>query len=135
MKAIVKTKPGRGIEVQDRPLPQPGENDVLIRVEAAGVTSCIGQALSMVKRGGKVVVAGIHPGPAQINPVDLVMSNKTLQGVLGYELQHWHRALDLMSSGRVEAEALITHRLPLAKAEEGFELAAKKEAIKVVFTP
>lgn len=103
--------------------------------EAAGVPSCIGQALSMVRRGGKVVVAGIHPGPAQINPVDLVMSNKTLQGVLGYELPHWHRALDLMSSGRVEPEALITHRLPLDQAEEGFELAARKEAIKVVFTP
>jgi len=103
--------------------------------EAAGVPACIGQALAMTKRGGRVVVAGIHPGPAQIDPVDLVMNNKTLKGILGYELPHWHRALALMASGRVDAEALVTHRLPLEQAVQGFELAASKEAIKVVFTP
>ncbi len=39
MKAIVITKPGppEVLVLQDRPMPQPGENEILIRVKAAGV--------------------------------------------------------------------------------------------------
>jgi threonine dehydrogenase-like Zn-dependent dehydrogenase len=40
-----------------------------------------------------------------------------------------------MSEGKVDTEVLITHVLPFERALEGFELASKKEAVKVVFGP
>ena len=45
------------------------------------------------------------------------------------------RAIALMASGRVDVGPVITHRLPLGRAEEGFELALKKEAGKILFSP
>ena len=37
MKALVKTGPGEGLELQDRPIPQIGPSDVLIRVRKTGI--------------------------------------------------------------------------------------------------
>ena len=43
------------------------------------------------------------------------------------------RALDLIASGRLPVERLVTHRLPLARTAEAFALAeAGGEALKVV---
>ena len=44
-------------------------------------------------------------------------------------------ALALLASGAIDAEALISHRLPLAEVEEAFRLARSGEAVKVVVEP
>jgi 2-desacetyl-2-hydroxyethyl bacteriochlorophyllide A dehydrogenase len=103
--------------------------------EATGNPKSIPQALDMVKPGGKVYLIGIHSGPAEFDPTPMVRGRKALIGVYGYTPQTWRRAIALLSSGQVDAESMITHRLPLDRAEEGFELAVKKEAIKVIFRP
>jgi threonine dehydrogenase-like Zn-dependent dehydrogenase len=43
--------------------------------------------------------------------------------------------LNLLAEGIAAPEAMITHRLPLEEAEKGSELAAKKEAAKVLLIP
>jgi len=65
----------------------------------------------------------------------MVRGRKALIGVYGYEPQTWQRGLALLASGRIDLEPMITHRLPLDRAEEGFDLARTKEAVKVVFRP
>lgn len=37
MRALAKTRPGPGVELVDRPAPQPGPGEVLLRVEAASI--------------------------------------------------------------------------------------------------
>lgn len=56
-------------------------------------------------------------------------------GAYTYDAQTWTRVLGLLSSGLLDVEAMITHKLPLDEAEQGFQLAINKEAAKVVFTP
>jgi 2-desacetyl-2-hydroxyethyl bacteriochlorophyllide A dehydrogenase len=103
--------------------------------EASGNPRSVPQALDMVKPGGKVILIGIHSGLARFNPTELVRGKKSIIGAYGYEPETWHRALALLSSRRVKAEEMITHRVPLAEARKGFELAAKREAAKVLFIP
>jgi threonine dehydrogenase-like Zn-dependent dehydrogenase len=64
-----------------------------------------------------------------------VRGKKSIIGAYGYEPETWQRALALLSSRRVAAEAMITHRVPLTEAQKGFELAVKREAAKVLFIP
>jgi L-iditol 2-dehydrogenase len=45
------------------------------------------------------------------------------------------RAFWLLAAGKVDVEALITHRLPLARLAEGVELMRRREALKVYVTP
>ncbi len=103
--------------------------------EASGDPRSVAQGLNMVKPGGKVVLIGIHSGPAQFNPTELVRAKKSLIGAYAYDRETWQRALALLSSGRVNVEPMITHRLPLAEARKGFELAATRQAAKVLLIP
>jgi len=43
------------------------------------------------------------------------------------------KALELLSSGKIKAKELITHRFPLSQTAEAFKIAAhSKECLKVV---
>ena len=103
--------------------------------EASGNPKSVSEGLNMVRPGGKVILIGIHSGPAQFNPTELVRGKKSMIGAYGYEPETWQRALALLSSQRVKVEEMITHRVPLAEAQRGFELASKREAAKVLFIP
>ena len=103
--------------------------------EATGNTVTLPQALRMVRFGGKVVLLGMYADLAHFNPVDVVKGSKSIIGAIAYEPQTWKRALALVAKRVVMPEAIISHRLPLREAEKGFELAATKEATKVLFIP
>ncbi|MCZ7661786.1 MAG: alcohol dehydrogenase catalytic domain-containing protein [Thermoleophilia bacterium] len=103
--------------------------------EATGDPRAVPQALAMVRARGKVLMMGIHEGLVQFDPNDVVRRMKSIVGAYAYQPDTWYRSLALLSSGRVATDQMITHRLPLVEAEEGFRAALAKEAIKVVFTP
>ncbi|MCP4749482.1 MAG: alcohol dehydrogenase catalytic domain-containing protein [Proteobacteria bacterium] len=101
--------------------------------EATGIPATISQGLQMVRRGGKVMVIGIHADDAHFSPIDLVRSSKSLIGVYGYDRNTFQRCLSLMSSGKIDIDPIITHRLPFSRGIAGFEKAVDKTAAKVVF--
>lgn len=103
--------------------------------EATGVPATIQQGLDMVKKNGKVIAIGIHPGPASINMLDLVRSSKHLIGSYGGPLSVWTRELALLAQGLINPEPLVSHKLPLDKAESGFERCINKTGIKILLTP
>lgn len=103
--------------------------------EATGNPKSVPQALDMVRPGGKVILVGIHSGPATFDPTPMVRGAKSIVGAYAYTVQTWRRALALFSNKTVDPEAVITHRMPLEDADKGFQLALKKEAVKVLFIP
>jgi len=103
--------------------------------EATGNPATLPQALSMVGFRGQVVLLGMYSSPAQFNPVEVVTGSKSIIGALAYESQTWKRSVALLAKSIVAPEAMISHRLPLQEAEKGFKMAARKEAVKVVFIP
>ena len=103
--------------------------------EASGNPQSISQGVNMVRPGGKVILIGIHSGPAQFDAIELVRGKKSIIGAYGYEPETWQRALALLSSRRIQVEEMITHQVPLAEAQEGFELAASRRAAKVLLIP
>ncbi len=103
--------------------------------EATGNRKAIPQALEMIRPGGQVVLLGIHSQKVEFDPTPMVRSRKSIISAYGYTEQQWHRGLSLLSSRRIDVEPIITHRLPLARAEEGFQLASSQEAVKVIFVP
>jgi threonine dehydrogenase-like Zn-dependent dehydrogenase len=104
-------------------------------VEAVGSIAAFKTSMRLARDGGRVVVLGVYGaervdlsmGMAWIRGLDIVFS-----GMANIHA-HWDEALAATMQGQVEPTGIITHRLPLERAEEGYELFASREATKVVF--
>jgi L-iditol 2-dehydrogenase len=91
--------------------------------------------LSICRRGGKLCVfAPTRPGEyLQVSLKELFLSE--VQIISSYSTSHLETraALDLLASGKLDGEKLITHRFRLEDAAKAFETALEsKESLKVV---
>ena len=93
--------------------------------EVIGLPTTIEQAVECIRPGGKAVVVGMTPLGAKVS-VDaypLVFQQKTLMGT-SYGNAHPPRDIpriaDLYRAGRLQLDALVSRRYPLAQVNEGF---------------
>ncbi len=96
------------------------------------------QALAAVDRGGTVLLYALHSPEVnfQFNPRAFMLNGTTLVSSYAAAPRDLELALELLRSRRVEVEELITHRLPLEKTQEGFQLVAQAgESLKVIIDP
>jgi threonine dehydrogenase-like Zn-dependent dehydrogenase len=82
-----------------------------------------------------LVVAGIHPGPVTLALTDFVRSCHQLRATHGCARATWDRVLTLLGRDPECFRPMITHRLPLQRGLEGFELARQRAASKVMLRP
>ena len=97
--------------------------------------SAMQQGIELVGPGGTVLLFAPPPPEAllPVTPNTLFfqeISLRTSYSAGPYETRH---ALDLLRSGRIRPESVITHRFPLKDAARAFQLVAKPgDALKVV---
>jgi L-iditol 2-dehydrogenase len=111
-----------------------------IVVDATGVATALPECLRMVRYGGTVVEAGafVDMGPSAINPsADLCARNVSLLGIGGERSDFYLPTMRMMAlnAARLPLEQIVSHRMPLERAEEALELAQGNESMKVVFAP
>jgi len=96
------------------------------------------QALQSVDRAGTIMCfATTKPGEDLSVPLNDFWRN-SVKMLPSYANAPYDAevAIELMRSGRVAVEPLITHKLPLAEAQRGFELVANaQQSIKVIIEP
>jgi L-iditol 2-dehydrogenase len=100
--------------------------------------SAIRQAFSSVDRGGAILLfAPVAPGTSVPVPLhDLWSDEITLVHSYAGPPSDMLAALDLISSRRVDVASMITHRLPLERAQDGFALMTRaEESLKVILNP
>ncbi|MFE2068688.1 alcohol dehydrogenase catalytic domain-containing protein [Streptomyces sp. NPDC059467] len=105
-------------------------------IDATGVASLAARAVATVRRGGRVVLAGVGHGTVEIDMGQLVFYERSVLGTLGYNFDI-PRVIDLMSTGRLDASALLTGRHSLDEGAGVFaDLAGDRAAhLKVLLTP
>jgi len=124
-------RPGKLMELNGGRLP-----DAVIVCTAA--RTAISQAFSSVGRGGTILFfAPTEPGVEVAMPLHDIWKDEvsivTSYGGSPHDLQV---AIELIRSRAANVTQLITHRLPLEKAAEGFGLVADaKDSIKVILYP
>lgn len=103
-----------------------------------GATSAFNQALQSVDRGGTILFfAPTEPGVNLSVPVnDFWRNGITLMPSYGGAPEDIAVAIELIRAHRVPVEDMITHRLPLSEAVQGFGLVAgAADSIKVILHP
>jgi alcohol dehydrogenase len=91
-----------------------------------------------VRRGGTVSVMGVYGGNFDNFPVGQIF-DKGLHVVWGQALvqKYIDHLLELIQTGKIVTDDIITHRFPLEKVSDGYEIFNKREddCVKVVLTP
>ncbi len=107
-------------------------------VISAGALPALLQGLKSVDRGGVVLFFAV-PKPGETIPIDFNpywrndISFKTCYGAAPRDNS---QAVELLKSGKIKVDDMITHRLTLDKISEGFNLASEnKECLKVIIKP
>ncbi len=108
-----------------------------VAVEAVGAVPALKTSLRLVRDGGRVVVVGVYGkerydlpmGVAWVRGLDLVFSG------MANVHAHWRAAVDAVARHELDPAAMITHRLRLDDAPEGYELFRSRRAVKVLMTP
>ncbi|AUX39353.1 alcohol dehydrogenase [Sorangium cellulosum] len=103
-----------------------------------GSISALKLAFSAVRRGGVVSVVGVYGVPYDNFPFGQFF-DKGLKLRAGQAPAHSYvdELLKLIQEGRLRADDVITHRLPLSRAPHGYEVFNKKleDCVKVVLQP
>ena len=92
-------------------------------------------SLKMVRKGGRVLLFGLNEGfSAPIRQFEITHNSITVMGSF-IERFNYSSAIELVQSGVLDLEELITHRLPLKEIHKGVDLMRKGEGIKIVLFP
>jgi L-iditol 2-dehydrogenase len=107
-------------------------------ITCTGAPAAIAQGLNAVDRGGKVLFFAPTDPSAKIDlPFNALWREEvTMTSSYGGAPQDIRAAIELLRLGKLAVDDLITHRLPLEKAGEGFRLVASaQDSIKVILRP
>jgi len=106
-------------------------------IELAGVPTTIRQAFQALKKTGRVGLVGLPEKPVEIETTSMIIYKEaTVVGSTGRSMfGTWERMVSLVANKRVNLTGVITDRLSLDEAEEGFQRVMKGESGKVLFTP
>ncbi len=101
-------------------------------VETTASSSGINDALNAVRKGGSLVLVGGYHKPLEVDLRRIVGKeiNVTGSSCYGYSgiKKDFQWSMELISSGKIPASTLITHRFPLDDVEKAFEIAADKKS-------
>jgi L-iditol 2-dehydrogenase len=103
-----------------------------VAFEVAGENAAVETAVYAAKPGGQVVLVGI-PADDHTGFSAATARRKGLTLRLCRRMKHTYpRALALVERGLVDVRSLVTHRYPLAQAQQAFESAERRDGIKVI---
>jgi threonine dehydrogenase-like Zn-dependent dehydrogenase len=107
-----------------------------VAVDSAGTKDSVGQAIGMVRKGGRVAFTGIPKEPATIEFQKIVLEEIDLYGVRANR-NTMEEVIPLIADGRIPAAKLITHHFKLADFGEALRTFNERVdgALKVIVEP
>ncbi|WGF86301.1 zinc-dependent alcohol dehydrogenase [Marinivivus vitaminiproducens] len=127
------------VDIADEPLEEAvrrvagGPVDCVI--EATGKVQSIDDALRILRAGGIAVAAGIHDRKLTVDLTRLIREKQQIRGAHDSTREAWRAVLAILAEQGGSLGRMVTHRLPLAEGLAGFELARRREAVKVLLEP
>ena len=103
-------------------------------IETAGTPEAVQTALDITAGKGTLATLGIVRN-TDIDVLQVMRKDMTWVGVVASVRRHWAEAIRLVAAERLNPAALITHRLPLEDALDGFTALRRREAVKVMYDP
>jgi len=113
-----------------------------LNVKADRITICTGamqaikQAFDCIDRKGIILFFAIPKDNIEIPPADFWRDEWTITSTYGAASLDLEESLNLIKNKKINVKEMITHKLPLEKIQEGFNIVTEaKESLKVIVEP
>jgi threonine 3-dehydrogenase len=105
-----------------------------VLLEMSGHPKAIRQGFSALRNGGTAALLGLPAEPVALDlPNDIIFKGATVLGINGRRMfETWYQMENLLLSGRLELDPIVTHTIPMRDFERGFQLMRSGEGIKIV---
>lgn len=103
-----------------------------VGLEMSGNALAFRDMLRTMHHGGNIAMLGIMPKDTGIDWDQVIFKGLMLKGVYGREMfETWYKMSAMLQSG-LNIGPVITHRLPIGRFAEGFEIMASGQSGKVI---
>jgi (R,R)-butanediol dehydrogenase/meso-butanediol dehydrogenase/diacetyl reductase len=93
-----------------------------VSFEVAGVAATFAQAIEVTRPRGMMVVVSIFANPIEWNPMQLITKGVKVTSSIAYTPSSFQQTIDLMASGGLTPQKIITDQIQLDDiVEKGFE--------------
>jgi threonine 3-dehydrogenase len=116
----------------------PRKRGVDVVFELSGHGAAYRDAFDAMRMGGEMSLLGLPRGEVPVNfSRDVVFKGLTVRGITGRKIfSTWIDMLALLQGPFLEtAKRIVTHRFPLARFDEGFQIKLRGEGLKVILFP
>lgn len=100
--------------------------------EVAGLPATALDATNHARTRGRLVMVAIHPKPVPIDLHRVFWRELELLGARVYEREDFDRAIELIASGTLPCDEIISDVVPLARTADAFDRLADARALKVL---
>ncbi|MDQ0614443.1 L-iditol 2-dehydrogenase [Microbacterium sp. W4I4] len=111
------------------------ENDFDVLLECSGAPTALADGLWRLRTNGRAAMVGMPKQDVSLALSRLNVNELTI-GLVNRYAHTWPIAIDLVSSGRVDVDSLVTHRFALDQTAEALMLAKTvPDSVKAVIAP
>jgi 2-desacetyl-2-hydroxyethyl bacteriochlorophyllide A dehydrogenase len=104
-------------------------------IDAVGDPRALELALRLTRKCGTVQAIGVYAERCEVHMGLLWIKALRLYSGHANVIGHLDSVLALMSAGRLDPSALVTHHMSLEQAPEAYALYDRREALKIVLNP
>lgn len=111
-----------------------GDEGFQIGFEAAGVQSSLDVLMQYVEKGGEVVILGVYSKNPVVNMFYLGEHELNVFGSMMYRHEDYEAAVEMIASGKIKTEPLLTRRFPFEEYLEAYKFIEKQgdKTMKVI---
>ena len=106
-------------------------------VMAIGVPALVNSTLKLCKRGGTVNLfagfAGTGEATVEVNTIHYNEIN--VNGSTAYKLEDYLAAAEMIKSGKIDADKIVTHRFKIEDFQKAYDVCAAGAGLKVIIEP
>jgi threonine dehydrogenase-like Zn-dependent dehydrogenase len=108
-----------------------------VAIDAVGAADAYRDAMTLVRRGGRVVVAGVYAGESVELQLGVAWARALDVRFTGVCPVHraWNEVARLVRAGILDPVPLVSERIPIEDAPHGYERFARRIASKVLLEP
>ncbi len=106
-----------------------------IAFEVIGKKEVMELAYKAVRTGGRLVLVGYTHEDILINAGRMMYREMEVLGSLGCRPVDYPKIIGMIQTGKIQLKPVVTHRLPLDKINDAFELLRKGESLRTIVTP